>query len=208
MKSKLQVLRHISKRNCALLPYLNDESLHTLGEFIFNIINQRVSLDQKQLKKVKSILKKDKSFYKKLIHVDTSNPLGYSERLSRLNLKLERVQCHQLQHWLHLQHPSFCDDMLFSKQSYPYGDLSHKEEENTVFQLSSEMQFVILIVLMIATILTFFFTGYFWNCFARTLHRAKRLLPTVLQICKIFHRLTKIYINCKHYFHPETENLL
>ena len=77
MKSKLQILRHISKRNCALLPYLNDESLHTLGEFIFNIINQRVSLDQKQLKKVKSILKKDKSFYKKLIHVDTSNPLGY-----------------------------------------------------------------------------------------------------------------------------------
>ena len=74
MKSKLQVLRHISKRNCALLPYLNDESLHTLGEFIFNIINQRVSLDQKQLKRVKSILK---SFYKKLIHVDTSNPLGY-----------------------------------------------------------------------------------------------------------------------------------
>ena len=77
IKSKLQILRHISKRNCAILPYLNDESLHTLGEFIFNVINQKVTLDQKQLKRVKSILKKDKSFYKKLIHVDTSNPLGY-----------------------------------------------------------------------------------------------------------------------------------
>ena len=77
IKSKLQILRHISKRNCALLPYLNDESLHTLGEFIFNVINQKVTLDQKQLKRVKSILKKDKSFYKKLIHVDTNNPLGY-----------------------------------------------------------------------------------------------------------------------------------
>ena len=77
IKSKLQILRHISKRNCALLQYLNDESLHTLGEFIFNVINQKVTLDQKQLKRVKSILKKDKSFYKKLIHVDTNNPLGY-----------------------------------------------------------------------------------------------------------------------------------
>ena len=77
IKSKLQILRHISKRNCALLQYLNDESLHTLGEFIFNVINQKVTLDQKQLKRVKSILKKDKSFYKKLINVDTNNPLGY-----------------------------------------------------------------------------------------------------------------------------------
>ena len=77
IKSTLQILRHISKRNCALLQYLNDESLHTLGEFIFNVINQKVTLDQKQLKRVKSILKKDKSFYKKLIHVDTNNPLGY-----------------------------------------------------------------------------------------------------------------------------------
>ena len=76
-KAKLEILKHISKRNCALLPYLNDESLHTLGEFIFNVINQKVRLDEKQLRRVKTILKKDKSFYKKLVHVDTSNPLGY-----------------------------------------------------------------------------------------------------------------------------------
>jgi len=70
-KAKLEILKHISKRNCALLPYLNDESLHTLGEFIFNVINQKVRLDEKQLRRVKTILKKE------LVHVDTSNPLGY-----------------------------------------------------------------------------------------------------------------------------------
>ena len=67
IKSKLVILKHISKRNCALLPYLDDESLHTLGEFIFNVITQRVKLDNKQLKKVKRILEKDKHFYKKFI---------------------------------------------------------------------------------------------------------------------------------------------
>jgi CRISPR/Cas system-associated protein Cas10 (large subunit of type III CRISPR-Cas system) len=70
-------LKHISKRNCALLPYLDDESLHTLGEFIYNIIHQRVKLDALQEKKVKGILKKDKDFYKKLIDQNTKDPLGY-----------------------------------------------------------------------------------------------------------------------------------
>ncbi len=28
VRSKLHLLKHISKRNCALLPYLDDESLH------------------------------------------------------------------------------------------------------------------------------------------------------------------------------------
>ena len=77
LKNKLKILRHISKKNCALLPFLNDESLHTLGEFIFNVINQKISLDEKQIKKVRAVLKKDRNFYKKLIDVDTSNPLGY-----------------------------------------------------------------------------------------------------------------------------------
>ena len=77
LKSKLRLLRHISKRNCALLPYLDDESLHTLGEFIYNIIHQKVKLDALQEKKVKAILKKDKDFYKKLIDQNTKDPLGY-----------------------------------------------------------------------------------------------------------------------------------
>ena len=50
IKSKLIVLKHISRRNCALLPYLDDESLHILGEFIFNVITQRVKLDNKQIR--------------------------------------------------------------------------------------------------------------------------------------------------------------
>ena len=54
-KQKLLILKHISKRDCVLLPYLNDESLHTLGEFIFNVVTKRVRLDNAQLKKVKRI---------------------------------------------------------------------------------------------------------------------------------------------------------
>ena len=85
IKSKLVVLKHISKRNCALLPYLDDESLHTLGEFIYNVITQRVKLDNKQIKKVKKILDKDKHFYKKLIDVDTDDPLGYFKQTLKLD---------------------------------------------------------------------------------------------------------------------------
>ena len=66
LKNKLKILRHVSKKNCALLPFLNDESLHTLGEFIFNVINQKISLDEKQIKKVRAVLKKDRNFYKKI----------------------------------------------------------------------------------------------------------------------------------------------
>ena len=85
IKSKLILLKHISRRNCALLPYLDDESLHTLGEFIFNVITQRVKLDNKQIKKVKKILDKDKHFYKKLIDVDTDDPLGYFKQTLKLD---------------------------------------------------------------------------------------------------------------------------
>ena len=85
IKTKLIVLKHISRRNCALLPYLDDESLHTLGEFIFNVITQRVRLDNKQIKKVKKILDKDKHFYKKLIDVDTDDPLGYFKQTLKLD---------------------------------------------------------------------------------------------------------------------------
>ena len=75
--SRLHVLRHISKRNCALLPHLDDESLHALGEFIYNIIHQRIDLAPQQEIKVKNILEKDKTFYRKLIDEKTKNPLGY-----------------------------------------------------------------------------------------------------------------------------------
>ena len=85
IKSKLIVLKHISRRNCALLPYLDDESLHTLGEFIFNVITQRVKLDNKQIKKVKRILEKDRNFYKKLIDVDTDDPLGYFKQTLKVD---------------------------------------------------------------------------------------------------------------------------
>ena len=85
VRSKLHLLKHISKRNCALLPYLDDESLHTLGEFIYNIIHQKVKLDNLQEKKVKAILKKDKDFYQKLIAENTKDPLGYFRKSLKFN---------------------------------------------------------------------------------------------------------------------------
>ena len=71
---KLKVLSHITKHNCALLPYLNDESLHSLGELLFNVITQGLKLNSKQLFKVKRILNKDKAFCIKLVDVKTRNP--------------------------------------------------------------------------------------------------------------------------------------
>ena len=73
-QSKLKLLKHITKHNCALLPYLNDESLHILAEFLFNIITQTLKLNNTQLSKVKQILNKDKSFYMKLIDAKTRAP--------------------------------------------------------------------------------------------------------------------------------------
>ena len=89
VRSKLHLLKHISKRNCALLPYLDDESLHTLGEFIYNIIHQKVKLDNLQEKKVKAIIKKDRDFYQKLIAENTKDPLGYFRKSLKFNLKSE-----------------------------------------------------------------------------------------------------------------------
>ena len=81
-QSKLKLLSHISKHNCALLPYLNDESLHILGELLFNVITQTLKLNSKQLSKVKQVLNKDKSFYLKLINVKTKNkPLLLRKKL-------------------------------------------------------------------------------------------------------------------------------
>ena len=71
---KLNLLKHITKHNCALLPYLNDESLHILAELLFNVITQTLELNEAQLSKVKKILKNDKSFYLKLIDAKTKAP--------------------------------------------------------------------------------------------------------------------------------------
>ena len=74
-QSKLKILTHITKHNCSLLPYLNGESLHILGEFLFNVITKTLKLNSNQLLKVRKILSKDKSFYMKLIDVETANPI-------------------------------------------------------------------------------------------------------------------------------------
>ena len=76
-RSKLSLLKHISKKNCALLPYLSDESLHTLGEFIFNVILQRVQLTPKQTKRVRNILNRDKDFFVKLISDKNKKPITF-----------------------------------------------------------------------------------------------------------------------------------
>ena len=80
MQTKLQVLKHINKRNCALLPYLNDEALHTLGEFLYNVISQRIPLNKKDSRKTKKILVKNKEFYTKLMSSRTSNPFNHLKK--------------------------------------------------------------------------------------------------------------------------------
>ena len=82
IQTKLKLLTHITKHNCSLLPFLNDESFHILGEFLFNIITKTLKLSAKQLAKVKLILSKDKSFYLKLVSVKTKDPA----QLLRTNL--------------------------------------------------------------------------------------------------------------------------
>ena len=51
-QKKLKLLTHITKHNCSLLPFLNDESLHILGEFLFNVITKTLKLNAKQIAKV------------------------------------------------------------------------------------------------------------------------------------------------------------
>ena len=77
IQSKLAILKHISKRNCMLLPFLDEESLHALGEFVYNIITQRVKLNTREQKRVKKILLKNKGFYIKLISKHTKNPVSF-----------------------------------------------------------------------------------------------------------------------------------
>lgn len=77
MHPKFTLLNHINKKNCPLLPHLSDEGLHTLGEFIFNVITQRLTLNKMQLKKVKLILGKNRVFYTQLIDKKTKNPLTF-----------------------------------------------------------------------------------------------------------------------------------
>ena len=74
-QSKLKLFKHITKHNCALFPYLNDESLHILAELLFNVITQTLKLNNTQLSNVKKILNKDKSFYMKLIDTKTRAPV-------------------------------------------------------------------------------------------------------------------------------------
>ena len=84
-KSKMDILKHLTKKDCKLLPYLNDESLHVIGELIFNVITQRMKLNKPQEKRVKRILNKNKQFYLNLIDKRNKQPLSYL----RANLKGE-----------------------------------------------------------------------------------------------------------------------
>ena len=76
-KSKMDILKHLTKKDCKLLPYLNDESLHVIGELIFNVITQRMKLNKPQEKRVKRILNKNKQFYLNLIDKRNKQPLSY-----------------------------------------------------------------------------------------------------------------------------------
>ena len=80
MKNKFQVLKHIKKNNCSLLPYLSEESLHVIGEFLYNIIRQRIPLNHNDAKRTKRVLLKNKAFYSKLVSSKTKNPLSHLKK--------------------------------------------------------------------------------------------------------------------------------
>ena len=76
-KSKIAILQHLSKKNCVLLPFLDEDSLHAIGEFVFNVITQRLKLNKRQEKRVRNILNRDKKFYSKLVDKRNKKPLTY-----------------------------------------------------------------------------------------------------------------------------------
>ena len=76
-KYNFHILKHISKKNCPLLPFLSGESLHTIGEFVFNVVTKRIRLKDQEHKKVKKILNKNKAFYVRLLSKNTKNPISY-----------------------------------------------------------------------------------------------------------------------------------
>ena len=84
---KLKLLNHIKGKDCALLPYLSEESLHTIGEFLYNVIQQRIPLSKNEARKVQKILLKNKPFFSKLVDQKTKNPFNYLKR----NIQNEQI---------------------------------------------------------------------------------------------------------------------
>ena len=60
------ILKLIKPYNASILPFLNFEALHTIGEFLYNIIHENVKLPNKIRENAKCIVHKHRPFMKLL----------------------------------------------------------------------------------------------------------------------------------------------
>ena len=63
---KNYILKLIKPYNASILPFLNFEALHTIGEFLYNVIHENVKLPNKIRENAKCIVHKHRPFMKLL----------------------------------------------------------------------------------------------------------------------------------------------
>ena len=63
---KNNILKIIKPDNASLLPFLNFEALHTIGEFIYNVINENIKLQKDIRENARCIVHKHRPFMKLL----------------------------------------------------------------------------------------------------------------------------------------------
>jgi len=63
---KNNILKIIKPHNASLLPFLNFEALHTIGEFLYNVINENIKLKKNTRENARCIVHKHRPFMKLL----------------------------------------------------------------------------------------------------------------------------------------------
>ena len=66
LKRKNNILKIIKPHNASLLPFLNFEALHTIGEFLYNVINENIKLNKNIRENARCIVHKHRPFMKLL----------------------------------------------------------------------------------------------------------------------------------------------
>ena len=61
------ILKILKPKNASILPFLNFKALHTVGEFLYNVINENIKLNNKLRTNAKCIVHKHRPFMKLLM---------------------------------------------------------------------------------------------------------------------------------------------
>ena len=64
---KDKILKILKPKNASILPFLNFKALHTVGEFLYNVINENIKLNNKLRKNARCIVHKHRPFMKLLM---------------------------------------------------------------------------------------------------------------------------------------------